>query len=114
MPDETFGAGALEFGGTQRVASTDDGVRRGVEGMGTRDGAAQKSRQTRRRKKQRKLKRTSGRAPRSRSVASRRTIVDHTHDFSNATRALEARASPRFRLTRELNVQSPPTPFDAA
>ena len=43
--------GALEFGGNQRVASTDDGVRRGVEGMGTRDGAAQKSRQTRRRKK---------------------------------------------------------------
>ena len=44
--------GALEFGGNQRVASTDDGVRRGVEGMGTRDGVAREKPPNARKKKE--------------------------------------------------------------
>jgi hypothetical protein len=46
------GRGALEYGGNQRVASTDDGVRRGVEGMGTRDGAAREKPPNARKKKE--------------------------------------------------------------
>jgi len=78
------------------VALTDDGVRRGVEGMGTR--AARKSRRTREKKPNDENQTTSGRAPRSRSVASRRTIVDHTHTSSRMPREHLKNAPPSLGL----------------
>lgn len=87
------------------MASTDYGVRRGVEGMGTRDGIGSEKPPDAR-KKNDENQTTSGRAPRSRSVASRRTIVDHTHTSSRMPREHLKNAPPSLGslsfLSREL------------
>ena len=76
------------------MASTDDGVRRGVEGMGTRDGIGSEKPPDARKK-------TKRRAPNDERAGAEEQVGrlpphdsrPHAHVFSNATRALEERAS---------------------
>ena len=91
-------SGALEYGGNQRWPRRTMESVAAWRGWGRATGRLEKSRPTREKKRKTTKLNDERAGAESRSVASRRTIVDHTYcDFSNATRALEERASPRFR-----------------